>query len=737
MAASEEDKVRFPSGMGQATSVKGGDKIMLADADTGETKVADFDQAKTYLSISGIEMKAVAGGASSATPTILAPGPAGQNRKMEDVTGWFVNGTGNPLVAVGEPWEAPTGFKNTNWWDGTAGAWSLGSSVPLPIVPLSTVFDPNDTTKAATGKGTGDYLTANYLDNEKVGIKSYNIGDNIAPELSNSDFNDTSVWARGVLLADGSVLVPWSQYHTVKYYPIVAGTYICNLQLGSNGMAVVLYDKDRNVVKAYTNQANTDWNIVADEDGFIRFSKLSSQAVELDYCKTQQAYSGSIDDSNIVSKTFASDNLIGVNEPAKIQKILQPKFFKNATRNIDYSAFIDIILTGGSRLELKYPDGKWLDLYVTFIRIYGLGGSTSNTIVQIVKRDPVTGTVVLNQNVVASCNVAGPIIDENGYVSVDLTPVNNSNLYFSVIINTNKLTVGVDTGVTLEDTLHLDTAYLSANFKLGYSVMSSESGRQLGDSLTEFKTIPEYIGKNLGIPFLNCGVGGTRMSYHEDARYGALSFYKIAEAIADTASTDETIRQNAWNSVVNAINAIIPTVTAARQRRLERTRDNLVNTDWSKVTILTVWFGTNDFTVPLVPGTSTPPPIGEISLANKDVMTIVGAMNYGIDKIQSAYPQIRPNFVTPKFRYFDTGGVVWNIDDYVNPIGLKLTDVVDGIKQMAALNHLPCCDMLRDSGMNKYNHSLFYEDSTHDNELGAQVDAKVLSAFLKSKYFFG
>lgn len=128
MAASEEDKVRFPSGMGQATNVKGGDKIMLADADTGETKVADFDQAKTYLNITGIEVKAVAGGATEATAVVLSPGPDGQVRKMTGVKGWFKN-------AGGTPWLAPETNDNTNWWDG--GTWSLASSTPKPTTPVA------------------------------------------------------------------------------------------------------------------------------------------------------------------------------------------------------------------------------------------------------------------------------------------------------------------------------------------------------------------------------------------------------------------------------------------------------------------------------------------------------------------------------------------------------------------------------------------------------------------------
>ncbi|VXC99316.1 hypothetical protein [Sphingobacterium multivorum] len=124
MAASEEDKVRFPSGMGQATSVKGGDKIMLADADTGETKVADFDQAKTYLSISSIEMKPVPAGA-------LPAGPTGQTRTMEILEAGTWTFGGNSFVN-------PSGSIMKLWWDGTT--WSLGSSVPLPngqgLLPL-------------------------------------------------------------------------------------------------------------------------------------------------------------------------------------------------------------------------------------------------------------------------------------------------------------------------------------------------------------------------------------------------------------------------------------------------------------------------------------------------------------------------------------------------------------------------------------------------------------------------
>jgi len=103
----------------------------------GTKVVADMaQQVKNATIEASIQVKTIKGGATSATATILRPGPAGQNRKMEDVQGWFVNGTSaEPPVATGTAWEAPAGKKNTNWWNGTA--WSLGSSVPLPVTPIS------------------------------------------------------------------------------------------------------------------------------------------------------------------------------------------------------------------------------------------------------------------------------------------------------------------------------------------------------------------------------------------------------------------------------------------------------------------------------------------------------------------------------------------------------------------------------------------------------------------------
>lgn len=134
MAEEEGKAIEWPGGADEATDF---DYLMVGKNNKPIMKIPK-EKLNEVIVINGEGVKAVAGGATSSIPTILRPGPAGSNRKMEDVTGWFVNGTSaEPPVATGTAWEAPAGKKNTNWWDGTAKVWSLGSSLPLPANTLN------------------------------------------------------------------------------------------------------------------------------------------------------------------------------------------------------------------------------------------------------------------------------------------------------------------------------------------------------------------------------------------------------------------------------------------------------------------------------------------------------------------------------------------------------------------------------------------------------------------------
>ncbi|MCS4164471.1 hypothetical protein [Sphingobacterium sp. BIGb0116] len=152
MAEEEGKVIQWPSGADEATDF---DFLMVGKDDKPIMKIPK-EKLNEVIVINGEGVKAVAGGATSATPTILRPGPNGQNRKMEDVQGWFVNGTSaEPPVATGTAWEAPAGKKNTNWWDGTT--WTLGSSVPLPQPSGVPVLNPGGSL-VPNEKAVSDYV---------------------------------------------------------------------------------------------------------------------------------------------------------------------------------------------------------------------------------------------------------------------------------------------------------------------------------------------------------------------------------------------------------------------------------------------------------------------------------------------------------------------------------------------------------------------------------------------------
>lgn len=246
---------------------------------------------------------------------------------------------------------------------------------------------------------------------------------------------------------------------------------------------------------------------------------------------------------------------------------------------------------------------------------------------------------------------------------------------------------------------------------------------ELGDSVTEFGTYPDTVAHLLGYKTYNCGVGGTRMSQHPNDYYKDLSFYKIADAI-DTGN---------WTSVNSALDALISqaqTVDPGKAVRLQKTKSNLNSIDFSKVDIMTVFFGTNDFTGADVT-------IGTVSASNKDITTVVGALNYGIEKIITKYPNIKILVLTPTYRLITvSGGGTESSDTYVKPLdGKKLIDYCDAILQTAGLNHLPCKDLYRESGFNSYNHSTYFSDVVHPKQAGYTLLGRVISGFIKSSIF--
>jgi len=108
--------VNFWDGMTKASTVKGVDKMMLGENDTGEALYVDFDQVKQYLDITANDLEPLVGGNDSASALVVPAGPSGQTRRADVASGkWYNFGSGAVEAFAGRQWKA--------YWNGST--WSL------------------------------------------------------------------------------------------------------------------------------------------------------------------------------------------------------------------------------------------------------------------------------------------------------------------------------------------------------------------------------------------------------------------------------------------------------------------------------------------------------------------------------------------------------------------------------------------------------------------------------------
>ena len=212
----------------------------------------------------------------------------------------------------------------------------------------------------------------------------------------------------------------------------------------------------------------------------------------------------------------------------------------------------------------------------------------------------------------------------------------------------------------------------------------------LGDSITENGDYPVRLATLTGATVTNCGFGGSRLAF-STGDYAYLSFHKLADYIStgDYSGLTAACARLAGSPTFDDNIAI-----AAR----------LAAVDWSTVDYIVAAYGTNDYGSPDVPlGTTT----------DTTGATFKGAINYAVNKICTAYPNIKILFVSPIWRSRYNSGDGNDSDVYANSRGNYLLDFVDAMKQMAELNKMPCVDMYRTSGINKYNGATLLSDGLH------------------------
>ena len=212
----------------------------------------------------------------------------------------------------------------------------------------------------------------------------------------------------------------------------------------------------------------------------------------------------------------------------------------------------------------------------------------------------------------------------------------------------------------------------------------------LGDSITENGDYPVRLATLTGATVTNCGFGGSRLAF-STGDYAYLSFHKLADYISTGDYSDLTA---ACARLAGSPTFDDNIAIAAR----------LAAVDWSSVDYIVAEYGTNDYGSPDVTlGTTT----------DTTGATFKGAINYAVNKICTAYPKIKILFVSPIWRSRYNSGDGNDSDVYVNSRGNYLLDFVDAMKQMAELNKMPCVDMYRTSGINKYNGATLLSDGLH------------------------
>lgn len=227
--------------------------------------------------------------------------------------------------------------------------------------------------------------------------------------------------------------------------------------------------------------------------------------------------------------------------------------------------------------------------------------------------------------------------------------------------------------------------------------------------------ISTYISKLTGGTVYNCGFGGLTAGTHYSQYYDPFALHSLADSIY---SGDWSVQ----DAAVTAGAGVIPDYFAD-------TVDLLESLDFTKVDMITIAYGTNDWNFGMAMDNSN---------NNKDLTTYAGALRYSIEKILAVYPHIKIFLCTPIFRVMlDSSYVVTGDSDTATNInGKKLTDFIEKLKAVALEYHLTYIDNYYGLGINIKNWLYYFKntDGTHPIITGCHLIAEHMSQVLMGDY---
>lgn len=247
---------------------------------------------------------------------------------------------------------------------------------------------------------------------------------------------------------------------------------------------------------------------------------------------------------------------------------------------------------------------------------------------------------------------------------------------------------GTHTVVTTQPILNHEVKVKAENLDVEFdeNIFASKKICCIGDSLFGLyrgsTSTPAYVAERTGATVYNCGFGGCRMSTHPTTGYAAFSMWKLADAIA----TGSWSQQNSE--------------AASGENYFASQLETLKSINFSTLDYMVIHYGTNDYNANVaLDNTSSP----------KSTSTICGALRYSIERILTAYPNIKIYVSLPIYRMWDSVGA----ETHINSNGITLVECVEALEQVARDYGVSVIDGYHNLGMNASNFATFASDKTH------------------------
>ncbi|HIF9531183.1 TPA: SGNH/GDSL hydrolase family protein [Photobacterium damselae] len=231
-----------------------------------------------------------------------------------------------------------------------------------------------------------------------------------------------------------------------------------------------------------------------------------------------------------------------------------------------------------------------------------------------------------------------------------------------------------------------------------------------GDSIVEGGTIPEQLAEILGATVYKLGFGGCRMAYHDNQLYNTMSMCEMSG----------NIKSGDFTTLIEGAESLFLDKGDDNRSQAALVRD----LDWSKVDIVVIAFGTNDFAAGV--------PIGGHD--DLGTSTFYGAINKVTDDLLSTHPQLKLVFLTPIFRSRIISGDGKNSDDNPNSNGNYLIEYVDAIKERSGVHKVVSKDMYRSSNISKLTSAYYLADGLHPTADGYTHLAQKVAGLIRSEF---